>query len=123
MRAFSSSSGVWEATPTWYTVVIIVVNGSAVFKRFVSRCVYVICLLLSREKKIEHRFRMTSTPVFWKWKPYVTGFSVLFLSTSSPLPEIYDLNVDHDCSFTRHSDLILKAIISQDAFVTETYVG
>jgi len=32
---------------------------------------------------------MTSTPMFWTWTPYVAGFSMLFLSTSSPLPEIW----------------------------------
>jgi hypothetical protein len=50
MRACSKFSGVWEATLTGYTVVVIVVNGSAVFKRLVSRCVHVICLLLNRVK-------------------------------------------------------------------------
>lgn len=70
MRASSKFSGVWEATRTWYTVVIIVVNGSAVFKRLVSRCVHVICLL---HNIVKNRTSLLSDKhfVFCTRTPYV----------------------------------------------------
>ena len=91
MRACRKFSGVWEATPTWYTVVIIAVNGSAVFKRLVSRCVHVICLPLSRVKNRTSPLKDNH----WPWTPsfltFLRGVSWHLLDTSWDITLIHAL--------------------------------